>query len=54
MAGRMAACLQGALLVRFAPPEIADAYCGSRLGSSYDGTYGALTASASELRAIVD
>jgi putative acyl-CoA dehydrogenase len=54
LAGRMAACLQGALLVRFAPPEVADAFCGSRLGSSYDGTYGALTASGSDLRSIVE
>jgi putative acyl-CoA dehydrogenase len=54
LAGRMAACLQGALLVRFAPPEVADAFCGSRLGTSYDGTYGALTSSASDLRAIVE
>jgi putative acyl-CoA dehydrogenase len=42
LAGRMAACLQGALLVRHAPAEVADAFCGSRLGSSYDGTFGAL------------
>ena len=32
LAGRMAACLQGSLLVRFAPPEVADAFCASRLG----------------------
>ncbi len=54
LAGRMAACLQGALLVRFAPPEISDAFCGSRLGTSYDGTYGTLTSSVSDLRAIVE
>src|SRR6478672_11117205 len=42
LAGRMAACLQGALLVRFAPAEVADAFCGSRLGTSYEGTYGTL------------
>ncbi|HEY2880766.1 acyl-CoA dehydrogenase family protein [Nocardioides sp.] len=54
LAGRMAACLQGALLVRFAPAEVADAFCGSRLGTSYDGTYGALTSGVSELRTIVD
>ena len=42
LAGRMAACLQGSLLVRFAPPEVADAFCGSRLGTSYDGTFGTL------------
>jgi putative acyl-CoA dehydrogenase len=53
LAGRMAACLQGALLVRFAPAEVADAFCGSRLGTSYDGTYGALTSPAADLRAIM-
>jgi putative acyl-CoA dehydrogenase len=53
LAGRMAACLQGSLLVRFAPPEIADAFCGSRLGTSYDGTYGTLSTSAADLRTIV-
>ncbi len=53
LAGRMAACLQGALLVRFAPPEVADAFCGSRLGTSYDGTYGTLTAAAADLATIV-
>jgi putative acyl-CoA dehydrogenase len=50
----MATCLQGALLVRFAPQEVTDAYCASRLGTSYDGTYGTLTSSASDLRAIVE
>jgi putative acyl-CoA dehydrogenase len=54
LAGRMAACLQGALLVRFAPPEVADAFCGSRLGTTYDGTFGTLTSSTADLRAIVD
>jgi putative acyl-CoA dehydrogenase len=52
LAGRMAACLQGALLVRHAPPAVADAFCGSRLGTSYDGTYGTLTSG--DLRTIVD
>jgi putative acyl-CoA dehydrogenase len=54
LAGRMAACLQGSLLVRFAPPEVADAFCDSRLGSSYDGTYGALATPAADLRTIVE
>jgi putative acyl-CoA dehydrogenase len=54
LAGRMAMCLQGALLVRFAPPEVADAFCASRLGSSYDGTYGTLTSSTADLRAILE
>jgi len=53
LAGRMAMCLQASLLVRFAPPEVVDAFCDSRLGSSYDGTYGALSTSAAELRTIV-
>ena len=52
LAGRMAACLQGALLVRFAPPEVADAFCASRLGTSYDGVFGALESA--DLRAIVE
>ena len=38
LAGRMAACLQGSLLVRYAPPAVADAFCASRLGTTYDGT----------------
>ena len=38
----MAAVLQGSLLVRFSPPEVADVFCASRLGASYDGTFGAL------------
>src|SRR6476469_3626958 len=52
LAGRMAACLQGSLLVRFAPPEVADAFCGSRFGTTYGGTFGMLTSGS--LREIVD
>ncbi len=52
LAGQMAACLQGSLLVRFAPPEVADAFCASRLGTSYNGTFGTLPGG--DLRAIVD
>ena len=52
LAGRMAACLQGSLLVRFGPPEVADVFCASRLGTSYDGVYGALDGG--DLRAIVE
>lgn len=54
LAGRMAAVLQGSLLVRFAPAEVADVFCGSRLGSSYDGTFGALTAGRATLARIVE
>lgn len=53
LAGRMAACLQGSLLVRFAPAPVADAFCASRLGTSYDGTFGTLTAPASDLQSIL-
>ena len=52
LAGQMAACLQGSLLVRFGPPEVADAFCASRLGTSYNGTFGTLPGG--DLRAIVD
>jgi putative acyl-CoA dehydrogenase len=48
----MAACLQGSLLVRFAPPEVADAFCSSRLGASYGGTFGTLQTGG--LRTIVE
>jgi putative acyl-CoA dehydrogenase len=42
LAGRMAACLQGALLVQHAPVEVADAFCATRLGTEYGGTLGTL------------
>ncbi|HEY0952949.1 MAG TPA: DNA alkylation response protein, partial [Nocardioides sp.] len=52
LASRMALCLQGALLVRFAPAEVADVFCASRLGTSYDGVFGTLEGG--DLRAIVE
>ncbi len=51
LAGAMAACLQGSLLVRFAPPEVSDVFCASRLGASFDGTFGMLQGG--DLEAIV-
>ncbi|MCM0619587.1 acyl-CoA dehydrogenase family protein [Nocardioides bruguierae] len=42
LASRMALVLQGALLVRFAPPEVADLFCGSRLSPGHDGVFGCL------------
>jgi putative acyl-CoA dehydrogenase len=42
LAVAMATCLQGSLLVRHAPPEVADAFCASRLGGEYAGTLGTL------------
>ena len=44
LAGQMAACLQGALLVRHAPAAVADAFCATRLGGGYHGTLGTLPA----------
>ncbi len=41
VAGLAALCLQASLLVRHAPPEIADAFCATRLGAG-DRTYGTL------------
>jgi putative acyl-CoA dehydrogenase len=45
LAGSMAACLQGSLLVRHAPAEVADAFCASRLDNANSGTFGTLPAS---------
>ncbi|MFP3987225.1 acyl-CoA dehydrogenase family protein [Streptomyces sp. E11-3] len=39
---RMALVLQGSLLVRFAPPEVADAFCASRLGGDWGSAFGTL------------
>jgi putative acyl-CoA dehydrogenase len=43
LAGAMAQCLQGALLVRYGPPEIADAWCAARLGGDWAGVFGTLS-----------
>ncbi|GHF60742.1 acyl-CoA dehydrogenase family protein [Streptomyces thermodiastaticus] len=42
LAERLALVLQGALLVRHAPPEVADAFCASRLGGDWGPTFGTL------------
>ncbi|SEN33538.1 putative acyl-CoA dehydrogenase [Actinacidiphila rubida] len=39
---RMALVLQGSLLVRFAPPAVADAFAASRLGPDWGTTFGTL------------
>ncbi|MFJ4784896.1 acyl-CoA dehydrogenase family protein [Streptomyces sp. NPDC088794] len=39
---RLALVLQGSLLVRFAPSEVADAFCAGRLGSDGGATFGTL------------
>ncbi|MFF7985103.1 acyl-CoA dehydrogenase family protein [Streptomyces sp. NPDC007901] len=50
---RLATVLQGSLLVRFAPPETADAFCASRLGNDWGSTFGTLP-SGLDLTALVD
>lgn len=39
---RIALVLQGSLLVRYAPPEVADAFCASRLGCDWGSAFGTL------------
>ncbi len=53
LAGLMAACLQGALLVQHAPAAVADAFCATRLGQEYGGTLGTLPRGI-DLASIVD
>jgi putative acyl-CoA dehydrogenase len=50
---RMALTLQAALLVRHAPPAVADAFCAARLGGAGGIAFGTLPAHA-DTRAIVD
>ncbi|MET8677900.1 acyl-CoA dehydrogenase family protein [Streptomyces sp. NPDC004647] len=50
---RMALALQGSLLLRFAPPEVADAFCASRLGRDWGGAFGTLPHTL-DLASIVD
>jgi putative acyl-CoA dehydrogenase len=56
LAGSMAACLQGSLLVQHAPAAVADAFCATRLDTAYHGTFGTLPAALGRdaMRAIVD
>ncbi len=50
---RMALVLGGSLLVRYAPPQVADAFCASRLGGDWGSGFGTLPHSL-DLRAVVD
>lgn len=52
-AGAMAAALQGAELVRHSTPEVADAFCASRLDGDWGGSFGTLHSSPA-LAAIVE
>ncbi|MGW1048614.1 acyl-CoA dehydrogenase family protein [Streptomyces sp. NPDC002521] len=42
LAERLALVLQGSLLVRHAPPEVADAFCAARLGGDHGASFGTL------------
>ncbi|MFC9263955.1 acyl-CoA dehydrogenase family protein [Streptomyces hydrogenans] len=53
LAERMALVLQGALLVRWAPPEVADAFCAGRLGGEAGSAFGTLPHTL-DLRAVVE
>jgi putative acyl-CoA dehydrogenase len=50
---RLALGLQASLLIRHAPSAVADAFCASRLGSDWRGTFGTLSGKA-DLKAIVE
>ena len=50
---QMALVLQGSLLVRFAPPAVADAFCASRLGGEWGQAFGTL-GPAAQTAAIVE
>jgi putative acyl-CoA dehydrogenase len=45
IAGLLALCLQGSLLLRYAPEPVADAFCASRLGGDWGAVLGTLPAS---------
>ncbi|MBG7698913.1 acyl-CoA dehydrogenase family protein [Streptomyces sp. MC1] len=50
---RLALVLQGSLLVRYAPPEVADAFCASRLGGDHGASFGTLPGGL-DLESVVD
>ncbi|KOV69311.1 acyl-CoA dehydrogenase family protein [Streptomyces sp. MMG1121] len=53
LAERLATVLQGSLLVRHAPPEVADAFCASRLGGDHGASFGTLPTGL-DLEAVVE
>jgi putative acyl-CoA dehydrogenase len=53
VAGLLALCLQGSLLVRSAPSAVADAFCATRLGGDWSPVLGTLPAGAA-LTSIVE
>jgi putative acyl-CoA dehydrogenase len=53
IAGLLALCLQGSLLLRYAPTAVADAFCATRLGGDWGAVLGTLPAGVAA-RGIVD
>ena len=53
IAGLLALCLQGSLLVRFAPDAVADAFCATRLDGDWGVVLGTLPAG-TQVRGLVD
>ncbi|MDL5204491.1 acyl-CoA dehydrogenase family protein [Streptomyces sp. ALI-76-A] len=53
LAERLALVLQGSLLVRYAPPEVADAFCAARLGGDGGAAFGTLPGTL-DLAAVVE
>ncbi|UNO39380.1 acyl-CoA dehydrogenase family protein [Streptomyces sp. MST-110588] len=53
LAERLALVLQGSLLLRYAPPEVSDAFCASRLGGDHGTSFGTLPRTLA-LRAIAE
>jgi putative acyl-CoA dehydrogenase len=53
IAALLALCLQGSLLLRFAPTEVSDAFCATRLGGDWAPVLGTLPAS-SQVGAVID
>ena len=51
---QMALAMQGSLLARHAPPEVADAFCVTRLREGGPGVFGTLPPDPSGFRAIID
>jgi putative acyl-CoA dehydrogenase len=52
IAGLLALCLQGSLLLRFAPAEVADVFCATRLGGDWGAVLGTLPAGTATRRVI--
>lgn len=54
MMTKIAKAMQGSLIIRQSIPEVADAFCASRLGGEWAQEYGTLNISGASLKKIVD